>query len=142
MSDATVLPELIRRESRTFLQYVRESYPWAHTGKDEELRARLLGMAEEENMEIMRLGRMLQRRRIAPPYLGAFPTSFTDYNFLAISFLIPKLAGAQRRDIGELERDVSAIADAEMHKEVANYLIMKRNHLREIETLCSPAQAA
>jgi len=142
MSDATVLPELIRRESRTFLQYVRESYPWAHAGKDEQLRARLLGMSEEENAEIMRLGRLLQRRRITPPYLGAFPTSFTDFNFLAISFLIPKLAASQRRDIEELERDLSVVADGDMHKEIAGYVALKRKHLHELEALGNPAQAA
>jgi len=142
MSDATVLPELIRRESRTFLQYIRESYPWARAGKDEHLRARLFGIAEEENAEIMRLGRLLQRRRITPPYLGAFPTSFTDHNFLAISFLAPKLAVAQQRDIEELQRDLSAVADGDMRKEIADYVALKRKHLHELEALANPAQAA
>ncbi len=142
MSDATVLPELIRRESRSFLQYVRESYPWAHAGKDEQLRARLLAMAEEENAEMLRLGRLLQKRRITPPFLGAFPSSFTNSNFLDVSFLVPKLAGAQRQDVAVLEREVSAVADPELRAQLDGYVAMKRNHLQELEALGSPTQAA
>src|SRR5260370_2688881 len=127
MSDATVLPGLIRRESRSFLQYVRESYPWAHAGKDEQLRARLLAMAEEENAEMLRLGRLLQKRRITPPFLGAFSSSFTNSNFLDVSFLVPKLAGAQRQDIAVFERDIAAGADPELRASPDGYIAVTRN---------------
>jgi len=142
MSDAILLPELMRRESRTFLQYARESYPWAHSGKDAELRARLMAMADEENAAIALLGRQLQRRHITLPFLGAFPSSFTNSNFLSISFLVPKLAAAQRQDIGELVKQVPAIAEADLRAQVESYCDLKKRHLQELEALVPNLQAA
>ena len=129
MSDATLLPELIRREGRTFLQYIREAYPWAHTGADTDHRTRLLALADAESAEIARLGRLLQRRHISLPFLGAFPTAFTSSNFLAIAFLLPRLAAAQRQDIAELEPKVRAITDPELRTQFEAYVELKRSHL-------------
>ncbi|MFL5341555.1 MAG: hypothetical protein ACJ8F7_15525 [Gemmataceae bacterium] len=142
MNDATLVPELIRRESRTFLQYVRESYPWAHGVGDTAHRGRVMAMADEESAEIGKIGRALQRRHIPLPFLGAFPSGFTTSNFLAVSFVIPKLAATLRHDIAELEPLVRTIADAELRAQFEAYVETKRRHLRELEADAAPPQAA
>src|SRR5262249_6113091 len=60
-----ILPELLRRESRSFLQYVHESYPWAKGQSEVALRDTILRMADAEAAQTAKLGRMLQRRHIA-----------------------------------------------------------------------------
>ncbi len=71
MTDEVLLPELVRRESRSFLQYVRESYPWAKGPSETMLRESILRMADAEAEHSARLGRLLQKRHIPLPGLGA-----------------------------------------------------------------------
>jgi hypothetical protein len=141
MTDAILLPEILRRECRSYLQYIRESYPWAN-GKGEELRTKVLALTEAENEALANLARAMQKRHITLPYLGAYPTSFTTSNFLDINFLLPRLVTNQRQFIAELERDLRFIHDAGMKEQFQAYLELKRRHLQELETLAGAAKAA
>jgi hypothetical protein len=140
MTDHLLLPELLRRECRSYLQYIRESYPWAK-GKEEDLRGKVLALAEAENQALSGLARSMQKQRIMLPYMGAFPTAFTTSNFLAISYLLPKLTAQQRQAIGVLERDLPMIADARLREQFQTYLDLKRRHLVELEGLAKPLAA-
>jgi hypothetical protein len=141
MGDATLLPELLRHESRSYLQYIRESFPWAK-GKDEELRAQVLALAEAERQGIAGLACEMQKRRITLPYLGAFPTSFTTSNFISLSFLLPRLVAEQRKAVAEVERDLAKVADAELRARLESYRDLKRKHVQELESLAGQPQAA
>jgi len=141
MTDAVLLPEILRRECRSYLQYIRESFPWAK-GKDVELLAKVLALTEAENQTLAELARQIQKRHITLPYLGAYPTDFTTSNFLAISFLLPRLAAQQRQAIAELERDLPFIQDAGLKEKFQAYLELKRGHLKEVEALVAAAKAA
>jgi hypothetical protein len=105
MTDQELLPMLVRRESRSLLQYVRESYPWSQT-KDHDARDKVLAAAETEGQLLAQLGRLLQKRHIPMPGLGAFPTSFTNMNYVSLSFLMPRLVAAQRQSLHDLENDL------------------------------------
>ena len=141
MTDGMLLPEVLRRECRSYLQYIRESFPWAK-GKDEALRTKVISLAEAENQALGNLARALQKRRITLPYLGAFSPSFTTSNFLAVSYVVPRLAAAQREAVAELERDLPHIQDAEMRAQFEAYRDRKRAHLVELENLAGAAKAA
>lgn len=141
MNDGILLPELLRRECRSYLQYIRESYPWAR-GKDEALRAKVLALAEAENQALATLARAVQKRHITLPYLGAFSPSYTNSNFLAVSYLVPRLAAAQREAIADLERDIPFIHDADFRTQFEAYKELKRAHLQELESLAGTAKAA
>jgi hypothetical protein len=141
MNDGNLLPEMLRRECRSYLQYIRESFPWAQ-GTDEALRTKILALAEEENHAHGPLARAMQKRHITLPYLGAFSPSFTTSNFLAVSYLVPRLATTQRQAIVELERDLPLIHDAELRSQFEAYRDLKRAHLQELEDLAGPAKAA
>jgi len=141
MNDGILLPEIVRRECRSYLQYIRASYPWAK-GTDEALRAKVLTLAEAENQALAALARTVQKRHITLPYLGAFSPSYTNSNFLAVSFLVPRLVSAQRQAIAELERDIPMIHDADLRAQFESYTELKRAHLQELENLAGTAKAA
>jgi hypothetical protein len=141
MSDATLLPELLRRESRSYLHYIRESFPYAR-GSDEQLRAQIVALAAAEDVEIARVGRLLQRRRITLPFFGSFPVSFTSSNFLSISYVLPRLVADQKQMLADLERDLKLISEPELHAELESFRDLKRKNLQALETLVAPAKAA
>jgi hypothetical protein len=134
MSDAILVPELLRREKHSFLQYVSEAFPWAY-GTSETVRAKILGMAEAEADAQARLARLLQRRRLPVPEIEAFPSAFTHYNYLTISSLRPKLLSEMKHNLAELERDLPAVADAEDRALLESYRELKRKHIQELEAL-------
>ena len=135
-----LLPELVRRESRTFLQYTRESYPWARGPGETQLRESIFRMADAEAEQVTRLGRMLQKRHIPLPGLGAYPSVFTNFNFLDTQSLVPKLLAAQRRSLTELERDLAAVTDDEFRATLESYRDLKRRHLDELDSLSARAK--
>ena len=141
MTDGMLLPEVLRRECRSYLQYIRESFPWAK-GKDEHLRTKVLSLAESENQALGDLARALQKRHITLPYLGAFSPSFTSSNFLAVSYVVPRLAASQHQAIAELERDLPHVQDAGLRAQFEAYRDLKRAHLAELENLAGAAKAA
>jgi hypothetical protein len=141
MSDEVVLPNLVRRESRSLLQYIRESYPWSQT-KDAQTRAKVIAAAESEGEMLSQLGRLLQKRHIPMPGLGAYPTSFTSMNYVSLSFLIPRLIAAQRQSLADLENDARQVQDEPFRELLRAFHELKRRHLAELETLITPSKAA
>lgn len=141
MSDAAALSEILRRESRSYLQYVRESSPWAK-GKDEAVRESVLTMAMNENAALQDLGRTMQKHHIALPALGGFPASFTTSNFIDVGFLIPKLIAAQKQAIAALEVNLAAVQDADFRNRLQTFHELKSKHLQELEAQRAAPQAA
>ncbi len=123
-----VLQRVLRRQGRSLLQYVREAFPWARAGADKAL-AELLDVIEEDRQALAELGRFLARRRVPLPYIGSFPADFTTVNFVALDYLLPRLLEEQRREVGALEADLAAAADADARAELTRLLDSKRRHL-------------
>lgn len=129
-----LLQAIVQREGRSLLSYIGDACPWG-TSRDVTALATLRQLVATENKAVAALGRYLVRRHLMPPYLGSYPADFTTLNFVSLEYLVPRLVEAQRRDLAELERDASAISDAESHAEVEKLLAVKRRSLAGLEEL-------
>jgi hypothetical protein len=138
-----ILQSIIRREGRSLLQYVADAFPWTTDGQAGAL-ATVKRFTDEEQEAIAGLVRFLTEQRVTPPYLGAFPSAFTNINFTALEFLLPRLVEAQRQLIAELRRDMSQVSDQEALALLNQLLQMKEQHLAVLESLNrnQPAAAA
>jgi hypothetical protein len=136
-----LLQDIVRRESRSLMQYLRDSYPWAPSEEQTTL-AQVRRMACEEEKVVDQLGRLLVSRRHAVPYLGPYPSRFTTSNFVAIDFLLPRLTAETRRSIDQLEKDLLAVQDDESKRCMEALLTAKRNHLKSLEGLAAQPVAA
>jgi hypothetical protein len=132
--DAGILEAMIRRESRSLLQYVGEAFPWVRSGTEEEL-TRLRQILREDSAAIAALARFLTRRRHTAPFLGPYPMAFTTLNFVSLDYLVPRLIDEQGQHIAALERDRAALTDADAKAEVNRLLEVKRQHLQDLEAL-------
>jgi len=133
---AAALQDVIRRESRSLLQYVSESYPWARYAEIPAL-TELGAMIEEEGQSTAALARYLQKGRYRLPYLPAYP-DFTGINFVSLEYLLPLLVTQQKKLIAGLEADLEKIKSTEVRSRVQKHLEMKRRHLLKLEGLASP----
>ena len=131
-----LVQDVIRREGRSFLQYVREAYPWA-TPRERELLAKLRELTDEERDGAAALSDFLRRHREMPGYLGAYPMSFTRMNFVSLDRLLPLLVEEQRRGVARLEHDLAGVQDAEVRGVLTAVLERKRRHLKVLEELAA-----
>lgn len=139
MLDATTqsrLQELLRRESRSFLLYVGDSFPWA-TAEEKAALAQLQSLVEEERKATASLAKFLARQRIPLPYLGSYPVAFTTLNFVSLDHLLPMLIDSERRSIAELQEDLSRFPDSDCRHQVQKLLDTKRQHLKTVEALAA-----
>jgi hypothetical protein len=135
-----LLEAIVRRESRSLLQYVGEAFPWA-TREEQAALAGLQTLIEEERQGVATLMQFLVRRGHVYPYLGQYPESFTSINFVALEHLLPLLAEHERRTLADLESDLGRMPDAEARQQVHNYLETKRRHLKALEELAATRPA-
>ena len=122
------------------MQYTGESFPWT-TSRDGATLEALHALVREERDGAAALSRFLQKNRLTPPYLGAYPSYFTSYNYLSLDRLVPLLIDHQKSHIAALEDDLSGIPDGEARKQVQQLVEMKKRHLKELEALARPAAA-
>lgn len=134
--DATmsIVQEIIRREGRSFLQYIGDTFPWVGR-EDRAAFMQLQRLIAEQQQGIGDLMRFLNRRRADVPYLGSYPQSFTTWNFVSVKALMPRLVDDVRRDIDALAQDMARISDPEALTLVEGYLTRKRKHLQVLEAL-------
>ncbi len=125
---------ILRREGRSLLQYVSESFPWT-TADEQEPLARLQAMVREERQATGALSQFFAKREHTVPYLGSFPTSFTTINFVSLDHILPLLAEAERQSLEQLERDLPNVADVEARDLLQKMVEMKRRHLTTLKTL-------
>jgi hypothetical protein len=137
----TLLQEQVRKEGRSLLQYVSESFPWT-THKNHQVLPVLFDMAKEEQQSTAALVQLLLKHRARPPYLGAYPMSFTTINYMSLDFLLPYLIDFEKRRGTELERDLASISDEEANHLLQSLLEMKRRHLATLTGLLSKEKPA
>jgi hypothetical protein len=134
------LHEVVRRESRSLLQYQSKAFPWAKAG-DQAAADQVLQLAREQNEAAGQLARLLARRRHPVPFLGAFPTSFTTANFVSLRYELPRLAADEKRAADLLEADWAALTDPEARTLVGTLLAQKRLRVKTLEQLAASHQA-
>ncbi|HEV3262154.1 MAG TPA: hypothetical protein VG013_35205 [Gemmataceae bacterium] len=129
-----VLQDIVRRESRSLLQYVGEAFPWT-TPEARGSLTQVQKLVAEERQATDDISRFLFRQHLTPPYLGSYPSDFTTINFVSLEHLLPLLTDAERRAVADLERDVSAVGDPAARGLVQKLLDMKRQHLKALDAL-------
>jgi hypothetical protein len=131
---ARLVQGVVRRGSRSLLQYVGEASPWSGA-EDRDTLDRLRQLIREDQEALTALVRFLGRRRVPPPYLGAYPEHFTTLNFVSLDRLLPLLVVHERQEVAALEGDVAAVSDAETAAALRDLLGRKRGHLAALEEL-------
>jgi hypothetical protein len=135
-AQVALLQDILRRESRSLLQYVAESYPWSKR-EGAAACAAIRSMARAEADVVARLGRWLAKERVAVTFPGAYPMQFTTMNFVAVSFLLPRLAEEERTRIAELQHSLNAIPDG-ARALVQTLIDLKGRHAEQLAALGKP----
>jgi hypothetical protein len=131
-----LLQEVLRRESRSVLLYVGDAFPWT-TARGEERLATLRRLVTDEGRAVAAFGQFLVRRKVDLPFLGNYPSGFTTINFLDLNFLLPRLVESERQSLADLERDRTAVPDAEARAELEKLAAVKRRTLAGLEELAA-----
>jgi len=118
----------MRAESKSFLQYVSDAFPWT-TPDELAALAKLQSLIAEEKEGAGAIAEFLTQNKQPLPYLGSYPMSFTTMNFVSLEHLLPILVKEERRAIAERERDLANLKDAEAQSVLRRGADMKRRHL-------------
>jgi hypothetical protein len=128
------LVDAYRRERLSFLQYVRQATPYAGPA-DRTVLERVRELAGAEAAGLDGFAEYLDRTRVTVPFLGAFPSAFTNYNFVAVRKLLPELAADEARGLATLERDAAAVPPGDARTWLEKLAEAKRMHLMELGKL-------
>jgi hypothetical protein len=128
------LVEAYRRERLSFLQYVRQAAPYAGPA-DRPTLERVRELAGAEAAALDGFAEFLDAARVAVPYVGAFPSVFTNYNFVAVRKLLPELVADEARGLAALERDAAVLPPGEARAWLERLIAAKRVHLTELGKL-------
>lgn len=126
--------EIYRRERLSFLQYVGQATPYADPA-DRPMRDRVLELARVEAAQLDELADHLDRKHLTLPRVGAFPTAFTNYNFVAVRKLVPDLVADERRGLQALQHDAAALPEGDERNLIEKLAAAKQTHLNELEKL-------
>ena len=130
----TKLVEIYHRESRSFLQYVDQASPYAGTA-DRPVLDRVRQLARTEASELSQFADYLESNHIPLLGAGAFPMSFTNYNFVAVRKLLPELVRDESNGIRALERDAASMPSGQEREWIERLAAAKRIHVGELEKL-------
>ncbi len=133
-AEQRLLQELYRREFRALLQYSRDAAPYSSLA-DRPVRDGILRIALEEAAELDAFGEWMETLRVPRPYLGSYPVEYTDFNFITVRHLLPKLIVEQKRDVLLLETDAAACNDPLARSAILKLVDLHQRHLKELESL-------
>jgi hypothetical protein len=136
-----VLQDVLRRESLSLLQYIRDAFPWTSL-EEQEAWPRLRRVVEEDAHALAELAQFLARRRVPLPYIGMFPVDFTSINFVSLDYVVPRLLDEQRREAAALEAALARVTDPEAGEQLRRLLDLKRRHLGPLEGLTAATEPA
>ena len=133
--------QLIALSARTLLQYVSDSSVWTQNREDAAY-TQIVTLAREERDATAGFLRHLQKQHLRSPGLGAYPSHFTSTNFVAVSYLVPKLIAENVKEIDATKRLLAGMKDETIRVQTERYLAMKERHLamlRELATQTVPS---
>jgi hypothetical protein len=130
-----------RRERLSFLQYILQATPYASPA-DRPVLERLRALAGAEANSLDGFAEYLDNKRVVVPFLGAFPSAFTNFNFIAVRKLLPELAADEARGLAALERDAAASPPGESRMWLEKLADGKRIHVTELAKLMDKASGS
>ena len=92
----TILQNAMRAESKSFLQYVSDAFPWT-TPDELAALAKLQSLIAEEKEGAGAIAEFLTQNKQPLPYLGSYRMSFTTMNFVSLEHLLRALRGQVTR---------------------------------------------
>lgn len=110
----TILNDVLIDMARSLLQYVSESFPWTSTTK-QEIGEQVNVVAARQRQDVTEIVDLLTGREHFVDF-GAFPTEYTDLQFLALDKLFDDLTTSQSalcEQISAAAAELSAIEDEE-----------------------------
>jgi hypothetical protein len=134
------LQEVVRNESLSLLTYIGDAFPWTTKGRDAAL-AQLRQIVAEHKRAVNTLGHVLAQHRVAPAFIGSFPSNFTAINFLSLDYILSRLIESERKSLPRLESETTSLAEVEVRSALEHFLAVKRNHLAQLEALQSAPPA-
>lgn len=130
---SAVLAKILVRERYSLLQYLSTASPWTPPSERAAL-GRLERLAAAEKDALGRISRRLQELRVTP-LSGCYPEQFSEYHYLAVDYLLPRLIQEQEKAIAQLEADLTQLSSDEDRQAVEPLLEQKRNSLEELRKL-------
>jgi hypothetical protein len=135
-----VLGGLLVELARCLLQYVGESSPW--TGGDEAERRAINEIVARQQGEIAELAALLDARR-EPVRLGAYPTDFTDLQYLSLEYLLGRIIENEESLLDLMDRAAADCrGDDEALALIERLSADERENLRRLRELASKFAAA
>ncbi len=101
---AAILQDMVRKEGRSLLQYVGESFPWTTAKNHHGLAGPFKHRRRKSKRRTAAIVHILSKIGVRPPYLGAYPMSFTTINYMSLDYLFRSLMDFEKRRIAELEK--------------------------------------
>ncbi len=133
MSDALLL-EVAGREARSLIKYAAGAAPWIPARAESAWR-KVQQLVAEETESYRALTQLLERRRLTIPLPGAFPARYARLHYVALPFLVARLAEYERQAIGELEAAQAQMKEADGVAAVGTLVALRRRHLAVLEGL-------
>ncbi len=133
-----ILERLFHHECRSLAQYVGESWPWEHRGDSEAHELARSIMADERRWAEQLAELITQRGGV--PRMGSYPAAFTHSNlhFLALDFLLDRLADFIAQAIVALRADLSATAnDSSLNTPVGQMIERKSGQVEALRKLAA-----
>jgi hypothetical protein len=135
-----VLADVVIDLSRCLLQYVGESWPWTPGDAAEHEVIENLVVRQQQN--VANLADILLRRRKYIDF-GAYPTEFTDLQYLALDHLLDQIVASERALVDTIGQAVTTAAgDDEAQTALESSLTVERENLGRLEELAASRQGA
>lgn len=95
--------------SRSFLQYVAESWPWVQSDA-ESVEQQVMMIAERQRQDVADIAALLNRREHFID-MGSFPTQYTDLQFLALESLFDGVNNSQASVLTSLQNAIGSLRE-------------------------------
>lgn len=135
----SVVQDIVRRETRSFLYYVGEVDVW-DVWAPVATRDTVTALIASERVQLARLTQIMQEKRLRPPYPGSYP-DFTGLNFIAADRLVTLLITSERKLLEELQVSVKQLPEGEIRETVEALVVMKQQNLEKLQSLQTEAAA-
>jgi hypothetical protein len=135
------LREIVRRESRSLLQYASEVPLWASPEERPTL-SRIHEIARTERQAADTLATWLERRRAGILHLGPFASSYLSLNDVNLSRLLPRITEDHAQLLRNLESDAAALAEAMNGQSIlSDFVSLKRRHADELNSMSAATRS-
>lgn len=138
MTDAPLIQDVLRRESRSILQYVGDAYPWTDAAHEQEL-GQLRALIQEEQEALAGLARLLQRHHVPPLPSGMYPVGFTTLNFVSLDHILKLLGAYEEQSIADLRAAVAEARHHETQQQLESFIALKQRHLETLREMLASA---